>query len=266
MRRTTSPNPAKWRVRKGGPFNWRAGQPTDDTGLTVAVATAMLDNPDRPDLVAMDRFHDWDDGTLLGERPKDIGGATLAALLGSPRKDSLGNGAMMRTAPVALYADPPVRQYMAWNIAELTHPNPTNCAAVVAYVEIAAALVAGETPHRAVAAGITAAEHLSPVVASVLYRAAAAKTEGAVERILHNHAAGSVLDSLALAVWAACTAPSFAQGVVDVIRWGRDTDTNGSIAGGLLGARFGETQIPARWRDRLEWGCWLGDVAEQFAG
>ncbi len=36
-----------------------------------------------------------------------------------------------------------------------------------------------------------------------------------------------------------------------VVDGGGDTDTNGAIAGALLGARFGQDAIPKRWRDRI---------------
>ncbi len=36
-----------------------------------------------------------------------------------------------------------------------------------------------------------------------------------------------------------------------VIEAGGDTDTNGAVAGALLGARFGLGAIPQRWRERI---------------
>jgi ADP-ribosylglycohydrolase len=40
--------------------------------------------------------------------------------------------------------------------------------------------------------------------------------------------------------------------LVDVVRIGGDSDTNGAIAGGLLGARDGIENIPERWLERLQ--------------
>ena len=43
-----------------------------------------------------------------------------------------------------------------------------------------------------------------------------------------------------------------------IVSAGGDTDTNGAVAGAVLGARYGATAIPERWidcvplRDRLE--------------
>lgn len=46
-------------------------------------------------------------------------------------------------------------------------------------------------------------------------------------------------------------ASSFEEGLTSVIKAGGDTDTNGAIAGALLGARFGLEAIPQRWRHRV---------------
>lgn len=47
-------------------------------------------------------------------------------------------------------------------------------------------------------------------------------------------------------------ASSFETALRNVIEAGGDTDTNGAIAGALLGARFGIEGIPRRWRDRVD--------------
>ena len=39
--------------------------------------------------------------------------------------------------------------------------------------------------------------------------------------------------------------------VKPVLNAGRDTDTNGAVAGAVLGARFGVSAIPERWIERL---------------
>ena len=51
---------------------------------------------------------------------------------------------------------------------------------------------------------------------------------------------------------------NFADAVVSVVSVGGDTDTNGAVAGAVLGARYGASAIPERWlacvpeRDRVE--------------
>lgn len=265
MRKRTVAEPDGWDMQGGGPFGWRPGQPTDDTGLTIAVAYAHLDVADGGNtrLAAWDRMLDWYDGTLLGEGfPKDVGGATSRALsTGRPDLEALGNGALMRCSPTALLDNPADRAQLTAEIARLTHPHPWSVAACVAYNEMARALVDGCDVDDAVQAGIDACDRAHcPDVGDAIYWADHNRNTAAQ---LTDNGAGYVIDSLILAV-AALRARTFGHGLVWVIRHGRDTDTNGAIAGGLLGARFGAAAIPARWAEACEWGGWLTATADSI--
>jgi ADP-ribosylglycohydrolase len=68
--------------------------------------------------------------------------------------------------------------------------------------------------------------------------------------LLHRHQ-GFVRVAFRLAFWELAHAAGFEDGLVDVVNRGGDADTNGAIAGALLGARFGEGGIPARWRESV---------------
>jgi len=46
-------------------------------------------------------------------------------------------------------------------------------------------------------------------------------------------------------------APSIEAGVVATVRRGGDTDTNGAVAGALLGAVHGRGAIPLQWRSMI---------------
>jgi ADP-ribosylglycohydrolase len=63
---------------------------------------------------------------------------------------------------------------------------------------------------------------------------------------------GFVLDSLVLAIAAVLDTRSLEDVLVDVVRIGNDTDTNGAVAGGLLGARDGIDAVPERWKAKLQ--------------
>lgn len=47
---------------------------------------------------------------------------------------------------------------------------------------------------------------------------------------------------------------SFEEGLTQVVNRGGDADTNGTVAGALLGARFGYNAIPSRWLSALDQG------------
>ena len=65
-----------------------------------------------------------------------------------------------------------------------------------------------------------------------------------------GHDMGYTLLSLQAGLLSFCQAEGFEQGLRHMIEAGGDTDTNGAIAGAVLGARFGLGGIPERWRRR----------------
>jgi ADP-ribosylglycohydrolase len=54
--------------------------------------------------------------------------------------------------------------------------------------------------------------------------------------------------ALRLALWELARAPTFEAGLLDVVNRGGDAGINGAVAGALLGARFGGSAVPVRWR------------------
>lgn len=63
--------------------------------------------------------------------------------------------------------------------------------------------------------------------------------------------AGFVRLAFRLAFWHAAHTPAWTAALVDVASRGGDADTNGAIAGALLGARDGASAIPAAWVERV---------------
>lgn len=69
---------------------------------------------------------------------------------------------------------------------------------------------------------------------------------------VHMHeTAGFVRLAFRLAFWHASHTPTWRSALVDVASRGGDADTNGAIAGALLGARDGAGAIPAEWVERV---------------
>jgi ADP-ribosylglycohydrolase len=255
----------------GGPFGWDPGHATDDTDLTRAVLLAYLDPGDDVVRTAADNMLAWREGDWPGREPgsepRDIGGATAAGLRAyaesrDPRDagsggDRAGNGSLMRCLPTALaVTDRDRRTREATEISAVTHDDPRCTAACAAYVEIAAELLRDASPTDAVEAGVRTARRLgaSAVEDAVRYGRALPLAEAAAtgETHLTDDGGGYVLDSLTLAVAAVLDRRSFEDVVVDVVRTGNDTDTNGAVAGGLVGVRDGVGAIPERWLEKLQ--------------
>lgn len=62
---------------------------------------------------------------------------------------------------------------------------------------------------------------------------------------------GFVRVAFRLAFWELVHAPTFEAGLIDAVNRGGDADTNGAIAGALLGATHGAKAIPAAWCRRV---------------
>ena len=62
---------------------------------------------------------------------------------------------------------------------------------------------------------------------------------------------GYVVNSLEAALWAFHDARDFEQAVLRAVNLGDDADTTGAVCGQIAGACFGESGIPARWREGL---------------
>ena len=60
---------------------------------------------------------------------------------------------------------------------------------------------------------------------------------------------GHTLIAMQAGLWAAVTPLGFESALRHVVEAGGDTDTNGAVAGAVLGARYGASAIPERWLD-----------------
>ncbi|OAG06699.1 ADP-ribosylglycohydrolase [Paraphaeosphaeria sporulosa] len=279
----------------GGTFGWPAGHATDDTDLTRAVLLAyhdranhkLLKNPDKEfDIAraAADWSLDWYDGNWPGRKkgqpPRDIGGATRVGLLNysdlrDPRKcgaghGSAGNGSLMRCIPTGLFTHDRVdRIKESKEISAITHNDNRCVVSCAAYNEIVAALLDGKTAQAAVGIGIEVAlEEDHHAVAKAIERGRTMSisrivSDGPSDE-LPDMTSGYVLQSLTVAISALLDPRSLEDVLVDVIRIGGDTDTNGAISGGLLGARDGLEAIPDRWLGTLQFRAEFEELARDI--
>ncbi len=256
----------------GGP--WERGEWTDDTAMAIAIAEVAATGADLRDVGAQDaivsRWLEWSrvtkdigiqTGSVLraGSRGGRITAADTRAAAAAVHQQSgrtSGNGALMRTAPVALayLDDEDAMVEAARAISELTHYDPdAGDACVLWCCAIRRAVLSGELnvrvglPHIASdrrelwAERLDAAEAAPPssfpnngwvVTAMQAAWSAIARTPVPVD---DPEAGVFRADHLRLALDAA-------------VRAGYDTDTVAAIAGGLLGAAYGASAIPGAWR------------------
>lgn len=273
----------------GGTWNTLAGQPTDDSELALDLARTLVGLSDWSAEAVARAYAAW-----LASEPFDVGGTTLRALSAAVRartdkaaaaeaaaeRDSCSNGALMRCAPIGLWArNPAEAALVARKDAGLTHPHPVCQAASASFAAAIATAVDGGD----VAAMLSAAEAaLDASPAPDLQAALRAARDGrgpgdflrqqgwvviAWQNAFRHLAAGTLLEAA----------------VIETVSRGGDTDTNAAICGALLGAAQGRAAVPARWRlpvlacrparelgapqwrPARYWPCDLPDLAEALA-
>lgn len=235
------------------------GQYTDDTAMALCIARSIVTQGcvDLGDIAR--RFVQWMvmDGRGIGNQTAEVlsliqrGEEPMAAarqVWEAHGCQAAGNGGVMRCAPVALldWRDGEALVVHSRDTCRLTHFDPRCEWSCVAVNSAIAALLAGEDNAVEVARRTVAGrcEELDRALA------AATTTPVAVLRLDGWDQGYAILTTQA--AFAALTGGgSFEEALCDVVSKGGDADTNGAVAGALLGARDGYAQIPARWRGGL---------------
>lgn len=236
----------------GGVWDILAGQPTDDGELALSLARTLA-GCNAWDAEAVAAAY----GAWVTSDPFDMGHTTglalraaaaaqndkAAAARRSASRESQANGALMRVAPIGLWArDVAEAAEAASEDARLTHPHPTCVAASAALASAIHVAVAGGGREDMQAAAEQAAA-IQPAVLGVLREARDGQgVEDAMER------SGWVLLALRNAFFRLWHALDLEGALVATVGMGGDTDTNAAIAGALLGAAYGIEAVPSRWR------------------
>jgi ADP-ribosylglycohydrolase len=263
----------------GGLGGFAPGEWTDDTSMAICVVQVAATGHLAATAVA-GRFLDW-----YRSHPPDVGNQTRDVLSTATHagevaaraaqrfarrpNSSAGNGALMRTAPVALahLGDDTAIVATAHEISALTHADPLSGEACALWcIAIDRAIREQRLDGIRDGLGLLAADR------AAWWRERLDEAEqGHLDRFRPN---GYVVTALQAAHGAIATTPiptdEPARHLQDtlhrVIGIGDDTDTTAAIAGQLLGARWGASAIPARWRRMLHgWPGLTGTDLEELA-
>ena len=251
--------------QSGGPFNLQAGQYTDDSSMALCLAESLLSCGGTNLQDQMTRYWDWfDNGSNSSTgRCFDIGNGTRNALLrwresGDPLSgadDALGNGSLMRLAPVAIryWSDGIKARKYAIESTLTTHGHPVTWAATEYLADALSRLIQGSSKEDV----METTRSNSPEISQVL----SGSWEGRSVK-----ASGHVLKSLEAALWAFFTTDSFADCVLRAVNLGDDADSVGAIAGQLAGACYGVNGIPTEWVSGLQDSEKFQTLAERLYG
>ncbi len=248
----------------GGIGHWDPGEWTDDTQMALCIAEVTATG--RCDLDAIgDRFLDW-----LAGGPSDVGIQTRAVLSGAEHGTELpargashfernprgaaGNGSLMRTAPVRarhLGNDEAIAD-AAMAVSLLTHGDPlAGEACVVWCIAIDRAIREGRLD------GVNDGVALLPSSSRDRWREIIDLAQKNPPDSFSPN--GFVVTAFQAAYAAICQTPipeempclHLQRALERAVQIGHDTDTVAAIAGQLLGARWGGSAVPLRWRRLL---------------
>ena len=233
----------------------------DDVAQAIELAECLLEGPLEADAF-MARLLRWADesGRGLGRQTYHVlvkakegarGTDAARAVWEESGRYAAGNGAVMRCAPVALrWRRDPIRLLEdAGHSARVTHYDPrcvwttaATCAAV------AHALAGSHWTLHELADGLDGVGAPEEVGAAVRRSATAELADLDLDE---GRSIGYTVRAMTAGLWAFLNASDFETTLVQVVSAGGDTDTNGAVAGAVLGARYGASAIPARWIERL---------------
>lgn len=232
-------------ITGGGWLRLKAGQVTDDTTMSLALGQAILNSGQVEAMSAARAFDGW-----MRAKPVDIGNTVRRNLVsfrttGNPEaplsEHDAGNGAAMRTLPVALacYGQPEKATIFASRAqAHVTHHNPLSDAACETLIFMVQDLLDGHDPV------IVEQRRARDLVSQ--------HSRFAYDHKRQENPSGFVVDTMKAVLQGFFATECFEDCLIDVVNRGGDADTTGAIAGMLAGARYGTTGIPRRWLRALD--------------
>ena len=234
----------------------------DDTAQSVILAEALLDDAELDQQDFADHLVRW-----AKENGRGIGNLTRRVLSklesGTPVEDAArevweedgrepaGNGAVMRCAPVALRWRRSGHSLVevTRKSALVTHYDPRCVWSAVAFNGALALSLGGGSPDL-------------EGLARLLDGAGAPAAVGEAVRRLRGCALGDLglddrdtmgytIKAMQVGLWALQQEPDFERVLLEVVNAGGDTDTNGAVAGAVMGARVGAAGIPPQWLNHV---------------
>lgn len=246
----------------------------DDLAQAVIIAEAILehDTLGHDDLAA--RLLDWfeSNGRGMGSQTRAVLNMLRAGMLPSEAARLVweragttpaGNGAVMRCAPIAMRwrLDPVKLRIETENSSRVTHHDP-RCiwSAYAVNLAIADALNGRTATIESIAATLDAAE-VSPITVQFARGTSGRELD---DLRLDDSAMGYTLKAMQVGLWCLERGTDFEESLVAVIQAGGDTDTNGAVAGAVLGALHGAGTIPPRWIGGVARAERLTAIADQL--
>ena len=255
----------------GGVFSLKPGQWTDDTSLALALAESLIHDPELDVMDLMHRFCDWRNNGAYSSTGTcfDIGSATRNALdrfestgnhiAGSTDPYDVGNGSLMRLAPVSIchWSNLDKCTEIARRQSVVTHGAAEAVQACIVFSEYLQQAINGAAKEELIGSK-TIMKESSQYFRSILQGDWRNKSRQQIK------SGGYVLHSLEAALWCVWSTQNFSEAVLLATNLGHDADTTAAITGQLAGALYGVSNIPSHWLQKLYWADRIEKLAIQL--
>ncbi len=229
----------------GGWLHLKAGQVTDDTEMSLALGDAILKAGKVDAPIIAQSFSDW-----MARKPVDMGNTVRRGIVRfrqhgiteMPESEhDAGNGACMRTLPIALFGlGERLEVVRGWSQAQahITHHNKISDAATLCVIEMIQTSLMGTvtlTDLRQIADRLITD---FPIFA--------------FDKKREENPSGYIVDTMKAVFQSLFETNDFESCLIDVVNRGGDADTTGAIAGMIAGAFYGRAEIPQKWLKALD--------------
>ncbi len=225
-----------------------AQQITDDSEMVIMMIQSILAEGGYSQEAARKSYRRWRDAG-----PLDIGVTIYGALEGLVSPKSQANGALMRAVPLGIMGSTlSFKRMMRLSDLDcaITHVHPV-CRDCNRLFVLALSLAIGKGwDIRAVYDYVV--ETAPTYVTEQVVIDALLKAETELPNDMDGPLKGWVLIAFQLAFHTLLHAPSFEQGMVDVVMHAGDADTNAAIYGALAGAFATVSNMPKRWYGQVK--------------
>ena len=251
-----------------GSHNQPAGTWSDDSSLMLCTVESLLKGFDMQDLGRY--FLRWykegywtpwgkvfDIGITTAQAINRLSQGAKAEDAGLTEEQSNGNGSLMRILPIALRFNgrsPDEIVEYAHKASSLTHKHPRSLMACGFYCLLADTLLRESDLDKAYLDAVQKAKthYAKPPYSGELRhfdRLFSGLITGESADTIRSH--GYVIDTLEASVWCLLKTGSFQEAVLKAVNLGHDTDTTGTVTGGLAGIHYGLKAVPDHWLNQI---------------
>lgn len=268
-------------MRGFGTHKQPAGTWSDDTSMALATLVGLSSAHPTPNSIAKEYLrwyqnkaytpdgHMFDIGVTVGEALDRIlwGIVKNASMAGSDSEYGNRNGSLMRILPAAFFLrnekDVWTKAVTVYPISAITHRHMRSIVACHMYVELAIALMC-QDPLTAYKETVKLCNdyYKDTLEPGVFDRFLSGALQDAKRDKIRS--SGYVIDTLEAAVWSLLTTDNYKDAVLTAVNLGGDTDTTGSVAGGLAGLYYGYDSIPKEWFDTLRGKKQIDEAIQRY--